>query len=312
MKVLAINGTLENPIGVRVARIRGAAIANLKRRLIGARKDVLAIYDSIPREKYTQVEIVNSLIVNKVYYKYDQDPERLKDIYAEIKTTIDGWLDTSTPEKPARYFMDFYTGQAYDYAGEQSVKNIERITKAAGLPAQDYEQILTSKPYFDRIANIRSRVFEEMVGFSGDIGVDLSRELSNIVQNGTGITESRSIIAKRFDDSFSRAERIARTEINKSYTDARMGMTKQSREEYGLNIALMQISALAPTTRSWHAQRHGLIYTPEQQESWWNSSSNRINCLCSVSEVLLDENNEPLNKRLQNKRLEQKKVYFGG
>ena len=312
MKILAINGTLENPIGVKVGRVRGAAMAELKRRLIGARQDVIAIYDSIPKERYTVPDIVNGLIVNRVVYQYEQDPARLANIYEEIRETINRWMETGTNEKPARYFMDFYTGRAYDIAGEQSLTNIERITKNAGFAPDDYERILTSKPYFDRIANIRSRVFEEMKGFSGDTGADLARVLSDIVQDGKGITESRSIIAERFDVSYSRAQKIARTEINRSYTNSRMGMTKQSREEYGLNIALTHISALTPTTRLWHAQRHGLLYTPEQQEAWWSEGANRINCGCSVSETLLDDKGKPLSKRLQNKRLEQKKVYMDG
>jgi hypothetical protein len=310
MKILTINAKLDDPIGVRVARIRGSAIADLKRRLYGARRDVLAIYDSIPYEKYTQAEIINQLIANKTYYKYEQDPAYLTGIYDEIQATINGWMQTETPNKPARYFMDFYIDNSYSFGAQQSVNNIERITKAADLAQQNYEQILTSKPYFDRIANIRSRVFEEMVGFSGDTGKDLGRVLSNIVQNGTGITKARSIIADRFDVAISRAERIARTEINRAYTKSRTDTTKQTREEYGINIALMQISALSPTTRIWHAQRHGLVYTPEQQEEWWSSNGNRISCLCSVSEVLLDDDGKPLNKKLQDKRLKQKKEYL--
>jgi hypothetical protein len=312
MKIFAINGTLENPIGVKVGRVRGASIAEIKRRLIGARKDVLAIYNSIPKEHYSIPDIVNGLIVNRTVYRYEQDPQSLANIYSEIRETINRWMETGTNEKPARYFMDFYLDKAYNIAGEQSVTNIERITKSAGLTSENYEQILTSKPYFDRISNIRSRVFEEMKGFSGDTGADLARVLSDIVQDGTGITDARSTIANRFDVSFTRAERIARTEINRAYTNSRMGMTKQSREEYDLNIALTHISALTPTTRLWHAQRHGLNYTPEQQEAWWDEGANRVNCGCSVTETLLDDEGKPLNTKLQKKRLEQKEAYMAG
>ena len=56
----------------------------------------------------------------------------------------------------------------------------------------------------------------------------------------------------------------------------------------------MHLSALSPTTRVTHAERHGWVGTVEQERAWFAEGANRINCKCSPSEMLLNEDGTPM------------------
>jgi hypothetical protein len=68
---------------------------------------------------------------------------------------------------------------------------------------------------------------------------------------------------------------------------------------------------LAPNTRRNHAARHGDIFTPTEQAEWWDSGSNRLNCQCTVVDVLVDKKTgEVLQTSLHQKAVKQGKEYF--
>jgi len=73
-----------------------------------------------------------------------------------------------------------------------------------------------------------------------------------------------------------------------------VGQFSISANRYGLKSMEMHYSALSPTTRLTHAQRHGNLYTVEQQRSWWAQGANSINCKCSTISVLVDDAGKPL------------------
>jgi uncharacterized protein with gpF-like domain len=50
----------------------------------------------------------------------------------------------------------------------------------------------------------------------------------------------------------------------------------------GLNTGLLWLSALKPTTRTWHASRHGKVYTTEQVRDY-AENGNKYNCYCANS-----------------------------
>ncbi|WP_312524949.1 hypothetical protein [Comamonas sp.] len=58
---------------------------------------------------------------------------------------------------------------------------------------------------------------------------------------------------------------------------------------HGLNMKLMHISALNQETRKTHAERHGVLFTPEQARLFWSNRENQRNCRCSVTLVMVDE-----------------------
>jgi len=285
--------------------LRARALRDLKRRLKAANREVNRLISKIPYTTKRVAEIKNSLIVNEVIYEYQLNPQQAENLDAEIKAIVDKWLETAQANKPPRWFFEVYTDTAYARGTSESFNNIQRIAPAAttatgeALAAVQIEQILLSAPYRTRIEFVRSRVFELMKGFSGDTGKDLSRVLQQGVANGDGVNTIKKAIAGRFNVSISRAERITRTELNKAFTDSKLDTTAQARDDLGIKVAVMHNSAIAPTSRREHVARSGNIYTPEQQRKWWSKGANRINCLCSTIEVLIDSKGQVVQKDVQ-------------
>ncbi len=92
-----------------------------------------------------------------------------------------------------------------------------------------------------------------------------------------------------------RANRIARTEITTALRRARWDEHDSASDDLGLNVMLLHLSALSPTTRQTHALRHGKLYTSEEVRDWYSINGNAINCKCSQVTVLVDEKGVPLN-----------------
>lgn len=300
-----------DPTGLGALRAR--SMRDLKRRLKSANKEVNQVISKIPYTTKKVVEIKNSLIVNEVIYEYQLSPYQAENLDTEIKMIVDKWMETAQVNKPPRWFFDVYMDESYSQGAAESLGNIQRMAPAAAtttgqtLSAVQIEQILLSAPYRDRIERVRSRVFEQMKGFSGDTAVDLSRTLQNSVANGDGINTIKRDIAKRFNVSISRSERIARTEINKAFTDSKLDTTIQARDDLGIKLAVMHNSAIAPTSRRDHVARSGNVYSPEAQRKWWNNGANRINCLCSTIEVIVDAKGNVIQKDVQEMIKDRKK-----
>lgn len=324
-----------DPTGI--GGLRKRSINDLKRRLAGAEKEVLKLFSKVPYTTKQVKEISNSFEinfnhgvvafsieppeprdyqVNEKYYVYEMDSTQLENFDAEIRAIVNKWLETTPENKPPRWFFDVYVDQSYGKGTNESLTNMQRIApldfEVVGQPfsAAQFEQILLSEPYRKRIELVRARTFNGMKGFSGDTAKDLSVTLQNAMAAGDGVNNIKSQIRKRFGVADSRAERIARTETNRAYTDSRMDMNKQARDDLGLNTAVMHISALAPTSRREHVRRSGNVYTPEQQERWWNTGANRINCLCSITEVLIDDNGDVINTEAQDIVKQDKSEYL--
>lgn len=214
---------------------------------------------------------VNQVVVNRYYvnaYRYEYQIS----IY-DLQAIVDEML-VKLGIIPQDYFVD-QVRAAYQQGTTLAVTNLANIS-------DDYTRsitsVLTSEPYYRRVALVAARTFEEMKGFQGDLGVELSRVLREAVQDGINPREVAETIKGRFDVSHSRAMRIAQTEITGALRRANWDETQDAQEKLGLNTALLWISALKPTTRYWHAIRHGETYTVQQVREFYAQGANAINC----------------------------------
>jgi len=64
--------------------------------------------------------------------------------------------------------------------------------------------------------------------------------------------------------------------------------------KYAHRYRFMHLSALSPTTRRAHAERHGQLFTAEQLRIFWSDEENRKGCKCSLLVVMLDEEGQPI------------------
>lgn len=132
-------------------------------------------------------------------------------------------------------------------------------------------------------------------------------ECLNILKN------ARAKMIKRLDSSIgneinmsARAARKAYTDVNtpglKGITDeiekASQGLnggvlgtvdvsiTDEEPQQEEVSFKLLWTSALLPTTRAWHASRHGHTYTQEEVDAFYAENGNSFNCHCSQDVVV--------------------------
>jgi SPP1 gp7 family putative phage head morphogenesis protein len=244
---------------------------------------LLQQFDEIPRQEIAAN--VGRLHVNR--YVYQISAERLNAIVAEL-------VRRTGSETLKRRWLG-YVREAYTQGTAQEVINLQNI--AGEQYNRTLAEVLRSDSWLTRIAMIESRVFETMRGFEGDTASDLSYVLSRGVENGLNPREVASDIRERFSVSQSRANRIARTEITQAYRRARLDEDADANQRLGIRTRLLWFSALSPTTRPWHASRHGLTYTQEEVREFYSESANSISCKCSMASIAVDDNGDPLNKK---------------
>jgi hypothetical protein len=178
---------------------------------------------------------------------------------------------------------------AYRQGTGDEVANLAAITDDY---TREITQVIQSAPWQRRVALVRARVFEEMATFEGDTANDLGRVLSRAIQDGLNPMDVKATISQRFGVAMSRGERIARTEITGAYRRARLDEDRDASERLGIRTGLLWISAFAPSTRPSHAALNGEVVTNEFVREFYAQDANGINCMCSQTSVLLDENGE--------------------
>ena len=300
MRVFAIHAnnpivprSVTNPVGGadRIKRTAGALIDRLnviEGWLIGR-------FERIPVERF----LVNSLYVNQYRYEYQISVAQLEMLVNDLLAEL-GLL-------PNDYVVREVVG-AYEQGTGLAVDNLANIS-------DDYTrtitQVLMSDPWQRRAALVGARVFEEMKGFEGDTGRDLARVLRQAVQDGLNPRDVVGTIKERFGVSESRARRIATTEISGALRRGRWDEAQDAESRLGILVRMLWVSALRPTTRLWHASRHGLLYTIQEVREFYATGANAIFCGCTQIETLVDKDGKPVATRAIDRLLKQKAQYFG-
>lgn len=292
---------------------RARAERELNKRLKGAAAEIKTYLLNLQHTTST-VPDGNSLAMNREVYTYMLDPYR--DVRAFILDTIDAWFETGEPTKPPRWFFDAFIRGPYDAGAADTIGRVNLLAVQAGyeigITSQlTFEQVLLSDAYQRRIEIVFQRTFNSMDKFSGDLGADLARAIGEEMINGKSPRTLAGIMAEQFDIKHSRAMTIARTEVNNAYRTARQQEAEEAAKRYDLEVKVMHRSALLPTTRPWHAERHGKVYTILEQADWWAEGANRVNCYCNALEVMYDSKGVMYDAGLQEKLIKQRKTYFG-
>lgn len=236
-------------------------------------------------------------------YEYLLDQFVLDDMNALIAELINEYVMRAINGEP------IVIGQvelSYEQSTAGAVLNIAAQTDAF---QRTVEQTLMSAPYRTRIALVRARVFEEMQGFTDQTRTDLARTLADGMALGQSPVQISGTIRDRIGVAKSRAERIARTEINVAHRRAIWEEDEQVNRE-GIRTGLLWFSALKPTTRASHARLHGRVVTRQFVMDFYARDSNAINCYCSQRSILLDENGKPLSDKLPGKLQLQGAAFF--
>lgn len=298
--------TVNDPSGQRVNRRK--ATTGLVQRLKRAKRKVIEQFAAIPFKRKAEKIIVNESLV---FYIYDRTPEHMDMLRLSIQSHIDAELGTYQQTMPLDWWFKKDIELPYRQGTLESVTEFNQLLNEAEvaelipkgvpvLPAQP-QAILFSQTYLD---GLRS-AYAENYGLIKTMGADTAQQTYRVINDGmkSGLSPSqiKNDIVDRFNVSESNAKRIADTEVNRAYNDARLRSVSMLADESPIEVAVMHISSLLATTRPSHADRHKNIYTASQQERWWNDGANRINCKCTTRSVLLDKSGNIVKSELQKK-----------
>lgn len=171
------------------------------------------------------------------------------------------------------------------------------------------QQLLSSPGYLNQVAAARLTTFSDWKVISDTARGDLTNIITDAVARGVNPRETAQVISKRLDVSMGRAKTIAQTEQVGALRQAQWNETDWAADRLGLNTGLLWLSALKPTTRSWHASRHGKVYTTEEVRDFYAENGNRYNCYCSQIPVLLNDDGSIFNQGLAEKLAKERKQW---
>lgn len=246
-----------------------------------------AIYAGV-LEKLKAAPVVNAK------YAYELDLGYFEFLLSAASADLEALIFDGATTPANLWFTAEYVAPAYLRGTAQEYSNLARQSEVYRAARPNLQSVLGDDAYRLRIALLQSRQFEQMKGLVGEIKADMTRVLTQGIAAGDNPRE----VAQRLRDLVgieeNRANRIARTEIGTALRTAKLDESEDAQERYKLRMLEMHLSALSPTTRATHAQRHGKLYTAAQQREWQQSDGNSINCKCSSTSVLVDENGKPL------------------
>jgi len=164
---------------------------------------------------------------------------------------------------------------------------------------------------------VTSRTFNSMEGFTDDLITTTRRILGDTIAQGKSprwaaqqlkgyLVDTEGTQAK----AASRAATIARTELGVSYRSAVMDESQRASESLGLVTKLLWVSALLSTTRLDHASRQGKTYTRAEVTDFYSKRGQAINCRCSQTPVVVDENGDAFAKKIFEKMAKQEERWM--
>lgn len=333
--------TKQDPTGQAVNRRKGAA--GLSQRLTTAEKRIKRLFRSIPRTRRTQTTLQNSLMrdvgaeIGKLFnafepvrdlivsatipvYDYQINPDELEELNTAMRRVLDDeLLETQFDRMPPNWWWQRNVERPYRQGTAEEItqynrlvtEELVRIRTEKGLTTQRLEvgSVLLSADYQQALNRVYVENFGSIKTLSDRTADQVIQVLNAGIEAGMTPSELTGLITERFDVSRSSAKRIATTEVNKAYNDAKMNANDIAAKTTGLRSGVLHQSALSPTTRSNHADRHGNAYTTAQQRQWWNTGPNRINCQCSTISVLIDASGKVIQTELQ-EEIKAERVFF--
>jgi len=267
------------------------AMAEFERRITQVGRDVTVILKGVPVKAVT---LSSPLVVNAevVRYQFNVDTLTMDAIGFEIDNLIDRLVLGGSSERD-NWFLSGYIEPAYQQGTGMAQANLAVQSAAYKLSRPTLQAILQTDAYRTRLGYVRGRAFEGMKGLTEP----MKGQYRNILMDGMAQGLNPNVIARQIadqtDTSIVRARRIARTEITTALRRSRIDEAESATLDLGLNIRMMQLSALSATTRQSHARRHAKLYTFEEARVWMSTSPNMINCKCTFVEILTDENGKP-------------------
>ncbi|WP_343633746.1 phage minor head protein [Roseateles sp.] len=290
-----IPGTLTERTGT--LPILRRAVREINRRFDGLEQQVLEVFGRI--RTYSLNDAARAVL-------YALTPDEMAALNGELQAALDYWIATGR-ERAQSFWWSAFVSEASQLGTAQTAANLTNLSEAYAA-GRSLATILFSEPYRNRVGLAQVKSYEHWTGQSAAIRSELAQIIGSAVADGRNPKDVTTFISERLDVSRSKAKAFAQTDITDSLRQARWAESDAATEEFGLNIAELWTSALLPTTRPWHASRHGEVYTTAQVREFYSQRGNRYQCHCSQTECLLDGDGKPiLTDRLKAAMAKEKK-----
>lgn len=243
--------------------------------------------------------------VNAGKFIYDMSEQELADMLEAVQVILDDYL-LEGGEKNL-WAMDYVAAEAQ----RGTLEAFNNLSQQSQVYASQttLQHLLSSPGYLNQISAARLTTFSDWKVISDTARGDLTNIITDAVARGVNPRETASVISKRLEVSMSKAKTIAQTEQVGALRQAQWNETDWAADRLGMNTGLLWLSALKPTTRSWHASRHGKVYTTEQVRDFYAENGNRYNCYCSQIPVLLNDDGSIFNQGLAEKLEKERKQW---
>lgn len=243
--------------------------------------------------------------VNAGTYIYDMTAAQLADLLQVVQTILDDHLLEGGSQN--LWALD-YVAVEYQRGTLNAYTNLS-VQSPIYASQTTLQQLLSSPAYQNQIASAFVSTYSDWKLESDKTRGDLANIIADSIGRGVNPRETASIVSKRLDVSMSRAKNIAQTEQVGALREANWSETDWAVDRLGLNTGLLWLSALKPTTRTWHASRHGKVYATEEVRDFYAENGNRYNCYCSQIPVLLNDDGTIFNQGLADKLAKEQKVW---
>lgn len=243
--------------------------------------------------------------VNAGAFIYDMTAQQLADLLERVQVILDDYLLEGIGQ-------DIW---ALTYIAEEYQRGTLNAYTNLSVQSPVYEaqttlvQLLSSPAYQNQIGAAYVAAYSDWKGISDKARADLANVIADAIGRGINPRETASIVSKRLDVSMTQAKVIAQTEQVGALRQAQWQETDWARDRLGLNTKVLWLSALKPTTRAWHAARHGRTYTTEEVKAFYAENGNRYNCYCSQIPVIVNEDGGIFNEGMTDKLAKERKAW---
>lgn len=270
-----------NPTGTN--RILSAADKDISARYKRIADKVLAWFDSVPWLAFN---------AEGAYAFPATRMDELRQVLAEITTSelVDG--------QPLTFFFAEYEDDSARLGLAQASANLSAMSATYAATRPMYA-VMATDAYRNRVAMAKQRSYTHFTGLSDALQADLAQVIAYGIQNGQNPRALAGVIRDRLGVSESRARMYAQSEIPGTLRDVTLAEGDDAAEALGIEIKYLWTSALIPTTRPWHASRHGRLYTSEEIRTFYSKGGERYNCLCAATSVLIEDGVPQLTQKLK-------------
>lgn len=235
--------------------------------------------------------------VNAGKFIYDMSSVQLADLLQVVQAILDDELLEGGSQN--LWALDYVVAE-YERGTLNAFTNLS-VQSQAYASQTTLQQLLSSPAYQNQIASAYISTYSDWKGISDTARADLANIIADSIGRGINPRETAGIVSKRLDVSMSKAKTIAQTEQVGALRLAQWNETDWASERLGLNIGLLHLSALKPTTRTTHAFWHGKVRTVQEVRDWYAVDGNKYHCYCSQIPVLLNDDGSIFNEGLAEK-----------